>query len=124
MRKNILRTLVCATALVGVVGFAAPVSAQGLNVFDDTCTASPDSPICKNKDSSVNDVVPTIINALLFIVGAISTIMIIVGGIRYTTSSGDAAAVSGAKNTILYSVVGLVVSFMAFAIVNWVLDLF
>ncbi len=31
---------------------------------------------------------------------------------------------TGAKNTILFAVIGLVVSFAAYAIVNWVLDIF
>ena len=66
----------------------------------------------------------TITNTLLFIIGAISVLMIIYGGIRYTISGGDAAAVTGAKNTILYAIVGLVVAIMAYAIVNFVLTQF
>jgi len=65
-----------------------------------------------------------VVNTLLFIVGIISVIMIIVGGIRYTVSAGDGNAVTGAKNTILYAVIGLVVAFASYAIINWVLDLF
>lgn len=63
----------------------------------------------------------TIVNVLLFIIGAISVIMLIIGGIRYTISNGDTGAVTSAKNTILYAVVGLIIAFLAFAIVNWVL---
>lgn len=63
----------------------------------------------------------TIVNVLLFIIGAISVIMLIIGGIRYTTSAGDSGNVTAAKNTIMYALIGLVVAFLAFAIVNWVL---
>ncbi len=63
----------------------------------------------------------TIVNILLFLIGAISVIMLIYGGIRYTISGGDSSAVTAAKNTILYAIVGLIVAFLAFAIVNWVL---
>ena len=63
----------------------------------------------------------TIINTLLFIIGVLSVVMLIYGGIRYTISSGDAARVTAAKNTIMYAIVGLIVAFLAFAIVNWVL---
>lgn len=63
----------------------------------------------------------TIVNVMLFIIGAISVIMLIIGGIRYTVSGGDSGAVSAAKNTIMYALIGLVVAFLAFAIVNWVL---
>ncbi|MDO4773870.1 MAG: hypothetical protein Q4A37_01965 [Candidatus Saccharibacteria bacterium] len=61
-----------------------------------------------------------IVNVLLFVIGIISVIMIIIGGIRYATSNGDANSVTGAKNTILYAVVGLVVAIFAYAIVNFV----
>lgn len=63
----------------------------------------------------------TIVNVLLFIIGAISVIMLIYGGIRYTTSGGNSANVTAAKNTIMYAIIGLVVAFLAFAVVNWVL---
>ena len=63
----------------------------------------------------------TIVNILLFLIGAISVIMLIIGGIRYTISAGDSGNVTAAKNTILYAIVGLIVAFLAFAIVNYVL---
>ena len=63
----------------------------------------------------------TVVNILLFLIGAISVIMLIVGGIRYTISAGDSGNVTAAKNTIMYALIGLIVAFLAFAIVNWVL---
>lgn len=63
-----------------------------------------------------------IVNVLLFVIGIISVIMIIVGGIRYATSNGDANSVTAAKNTILYAIVGLVVAIFAYAIVTFVVD--
>ena len=66
-------------------------------------------------------IVSQIINTLLFIVGALSVIMIIFGGLRYVTSAGNSSAVTAAKNTILYAIVGLIISFLAFAAVNFVL---
>lgn len=66
----------------------------------------------------------TITNVLLFLIGAISVIMLIIGGIRYTISGGDSSQVTAAKNTILYAIVGIVVALLAFAIVNFVLEQF
>ena len=63
----------------------------------------------------------TVVNILLFIIGAICVVMLIWGGIRYTTSAGNAASVTAAKNTIMYAIIGLIIAFLAFAIVNWVL---
>jgi hypothetical protein len=66
-------------------------------------------------------VISTVTNVLLFVVGALSVIMIIIGGLRYVVSGGNATSVTAAKNTILYALVGLIISFLAFAAVNFVL---
>jgi hypothetical protein len=62
----------------------------------------------------------TVVNILVFLVGAISVIMLVIGGIRYVLSGGDQAAVTGAKNTILYAIVGIVVAFLAYGAVQFV----
>ena len=62
------------------------------------------------------------VNIFLFAVGALSVIMLIWGGIRYTTSAGDSNKVQAAKNTVLYAIVGLVVAILAYAIVNMVIS--
>ncbi len=66
----------------------------------------------------------TITNTLLFVLGAISVIMIIVGGLRYVISGGNSTAVTAAKNTILYAIVGVIVALLAYAIINFVLTSF
>ena len=65
-----------------------------------------------------------ITNVMLFIVGAISVIMIIIGGLRYVLSGGDSANVSAAKNTILYAIVGIIVSLLAYAAVSFITGTF
>ncbi len=62
-----------------------------------------------------------ITNTLLFIIGALSVVMIIIGGFRYVVSGGNSTSVTNAKNTILYAIVGLVVAFLAYAIISYVL---
>lgn len=66
----------------------------------------------------------TITNVLLFVIGAISVIMIIIGGLRYVLSNGDSSNVTAAKNTVLYAIVGLIVALLAYAIINFVLTSF
>ena len=65
-------------------------------------------------------IVTTVINVMLFVIGILCVVMIIFGGIRYTTSTGDKGRVDSAKNTIIYAVVGLIVAMVAYALVNWV----
>ena len=62
----------------------------------------------------------TISNVLIFLVGAVSVIMLIWGGLQYVISAGDSKRVESAKNTILYSIIGIVVALLAFAIVGFV----
>lgn len=62
-----------------------------------------------------------VINIMLGIIGVAAVIMLIIGGFRYVFSQGNEKAVSGAKDTILYSIIGIVVALLAFAIVNFVL---
>ena len=70
------------------------------------------------------DLVKNVVNIFLYAVGVLSVIMLIWGGIRYTTSAGDSNKVTSAKNTVLYAVVGLVVAILAWAIVNMVITRF
>lgn len=66
----------------------------------------------------------TVTNVMLFIVGAISVIMIVIGGFRYVLSGGNSTNVTAAKNTILYAIVGLVVAMLAYAMINFVITSF
>ena len=66
-------------------------------------------------------IITSLTNTLLFIVGILAVIMLIIGGLRYVVSGGNSTAVTAAKNTILYAIVGLVVSFLAFAAINFIL---
>ena len=61
-------------------------------------------------------------NTVLYIVGIIAVLMLIIGGIKYVVSGGDAKKVTDAKNTVLYAIIGLVICFLAFAIVNFVIS--
>jgi hypothetical protein len=53
--------------------------------------------------------------------GVAAVVMMIVGGFKYITSSGDPNNVNSAKNTILYAAIGLVIALIAQAIVVFVL---
>lgn len=70
----------------------------------------------------LTDLIKNIINIVLGVVGILAVVMMIMGGISFITSQGDAGKVTKARNTILYGVVGLIVALLAFAIVNFVLS--
>ena len=98
--------LISASALASDVGAGATAAQGSLGTFD------------------VPTIIKDVVNTLIFFIGAISVIVIIIGGLRYVVSGGNAASVQGAKNTILYAIIGLVVAISAFAIVNYVLTVF
>ena len=77
--------------------------------------------INEEQDDNLWGTASTIINWILGIVGFLAVVMIIVGGINYTLSAGDANNVKKAKDTILYGIIGLVIALLAAAIVNFVL---
>jgi len=64
----------------------------------------------------------TTTNALIFLVGAVSVIVLIIGGFRFVVSGGDANAVKGARDQILYAIVGIIVTTLAYAAVRFVTD--
>lgn len=70
---------------------------------------------------SINNIVATVVNILSWIVGVAAVIMIIIGGFRYVIAGGDSSAVSSAKNTIMYAIIGLVVAAVAQILVQFVL---
>ena len=77
-----------------------------------------------SSSSNKNNLMQTlniIINVIIGVIGFVAVVVIILGGVQYTTSSGDPGKVKKAKDTILYGIIGLVVAILAFAIVNFVL---
>lgn len=123
--KIFTKILTAGMLMVGLLGVFAPAvsAANGINI----CSGNENSIYCKNKntgETQVNGIIKTIVEVLLTAVGAISIIMIVIGGIMFALSSGDAQKAAKARNTVLYAVVGLAVSLFASAIVNFVFNRF
>lgn len=123
--KIFTKILTAGMLMVGLLGVLTPAvsAANGINI----CSGNENSIYCKNKntgETQVNGIIKTIVEVLLTAVGAISTIMIVIGGIMFALSSGDAQKAAKARNTVLYAVVGLAVSLFASAIVNFVFNRF
>jgi len=69
-----------------------------------------------------NGVFNRLTNTILMVVGLISVVMLVYGGLRYITSGGDSKKVTDAKNTILYAIIGLIICVLSYAIVTFVLS--
>ena len=66
--------------------------------------------------------ITNILNGIIAVLGLVCVVVIIIGGVNYMTSSGDAGKVKKAKDTILYGLIGLIVCVLAFALVNFVIS--
>jgi len=123
--KKWKRLVINFAVVLGIAGVMVPVhQVSAVDVFEQ-CKDNSDAAVCKaSKSDDLAGMVQIVINTILFVLGMIAVIMIVIGGIRYTTSNGEASAIKSAKDTILYACVGLVVAIMSFAIVNFVVDRF
>lgn len=76
----------------------------------------------EQNDTDIYETIKNILGAVFIVVGIIAVIVLVIGGINYMMSQGDPGKVKKAKDTILYGIIGLIVSLLAFAIVQFVLD--
>jgi cytochrome bd-type quinol oxidase subunit 2 len=127
MRKYIQNALlvfasVAAVALLVVAVLPSGVEAQTKTAICEGIGIAGGSSNCQPQQGqpTVDQTIKNVINIFSFVVGVISVIMIIIGGLKYVTSAGDSSKVSSAKDTILYAIIGLVVVAMAQVIVQFV----
>lgn len=114
----IMTCVVFGASVLSTASLSGSVSAQ-VSKGIDTATTS------EMKGKSIDGdkgLIKTVVNVLLWAVGALSVIMIIFSGFRYITSAGDTSKTKSAQSTLIYSVVGLIVAIMAWAIVNMVIN--
>ncbi len=122
MKKRFLAiAMICGLCCLGVV---TPVVA-GNDWDEDICnklSAEQKKDYgCDVNNPDAENVVVNIINIVTGVAGIVAVLMIVIGGVNYATSAGDPGKAKKAKDTILYSAIGLVVAVSAFALVNFVL---
>ena len=69
----------------------------------------------------LKDIIVSIVNGIIAVVGVVAVIFVVYGGIQYITSSGESAKTQKAKNTIFYALIGLAICALSFLIVNFVI---
>jgi hypothetical protein len=93
----------------------ANVANQIANNLNGFCGAS-----C-SYGGSLGDFFARIANALIFVVGAVSVIMVIISGLKFVVSGGNSKHVAAARSTLINAIIGLVVAISSYAIVNFVI---
>ena len=103
-------------------------SAQAIDPFGDVCTGeAANSAACQSRTQEnpllgPNGTLTRVISLIIRFTAVIAVFMLIVGGFRYVISAGDSNSINGAKNTILYAIIGLVVAVTGQFIVSFVLS--
>ena len=123
MKKSIISIAIMTCAVFGasVLSTASLPGSASAQVSEGINTATTSEMKGKSIDGD-KGLIKTVVNVLLWAVGILSVIMIIFSGFRYITSAGDASKTKSARSTLIYSVVGLIVAIMAWAIVNMVIN--
>lgn len=88
------------------------------------CALNSSSAACKDlsKPDGLSNTLKNTTNTVLFIAGALAVIMIIYGSIRFMTAHGNEKQVESARLIVTYSVIGLIIAILAYALVNFVLS--
>ena len=126
--SNKLKSILISTLTVAVMVFGVSIIYQTGNteivgaINSEITSGMNATSAGTSTPTNANVVIKNVTNTMFFIIGAVSVIMLIYGGIRYTTSGGNANSVTAAKNTIMYSIVGLVIAILAFAVVQFVVN--
>lgn len=119
MKKNLKIVIPILAIIFGLALFVGIPSVSAMTMQEGARMAKCDG--CPEDLFGDTGAFKQITNTVLYIVGIIAVIMLIIGGIRYVVSGGDSKKVTDAKNTVLYAIIGLVICFFSYAIVNFVI---
>jgi type IV secretory pathway VirB2 component (pilin) len=73
-------------------------------------------------NTTLEQIIGNVVKALLGIAGTLSLVMIILGGLKWMTSQGEVEKIKKAKGTITWAIIGLLVAFSSFTLVDFILS--
>lgn len=76
-----------------------------------------------DEDLAFNNYIGLLLNFMYILVGSVTVIRLLMGGLRYTQAGGDVDQAKSAKNTIIHALTGLALVFSAFLITTYFIDL-
>ena len=122
--KKIIKIIILISPIL--LGFTLSISQSAL-AANDVCSKNVPAEVkeaagCNGNTNELQSAITNILSAIIGVVGLISVVYIIIGGIQYMSSTGDPGKIEKAKKTILYACIGLIISALAFVIVNFVIS--
>lgn len=122
MNTDMKKLTAIATGIAAVFSAALPAYATAAQV--NLCPSGPLATLCSLNAQKFATLIGNFITILLIIAAVIAIFFLIWGGIKWITSSGDKTKVESARNTIISSIVGLIIAFLAYFIISLVLSIF
>ncbi|HTE57398.1 MAG TPA: hypothetical protein VK694_01530 [Verrucomicrobiae bacterium] len=135
--KHKLKKLIAGLSLLILILVPAMTAHAQFNSIEGTCSAEgvptgDEAPtLCKDNEADqavegnsiygADGILTKVARIMSILVGIASVIVIIIGGFKYVLAAGDTTSIASAKNTIMYAVVGLVVSLVSQGIITFVL---
>lgn len=116
-------TLAKTAVTAAIIGLAIAVAAPALlkEIYTVLGGTAPNTAPAANR--TLSQIIAETLKVLLSIIGTLSVIMLVVGGIMYITSAGSDRA-DMAKKTIQYAIIGLIVAILSLVIVTQVVNIF
>lgn len=131
------KTIILLLTIAGFLSISLPTPASAVDVLNPACEGfaggADNTPTVCNENNTQqttsnnsiygpNGIIGKIARVMVVFVGVASVIMIIIGGLRYVLANGDPNSINGAKNNILYAIIGLIIAVAAQSIVIFVLN--
>ncbi len=106
-----------------------PAIAAGTSETVNLCppTGQPQPPGCAGgvaQTVSINSIISSVLNLLLFVSFVIALVFLIIGGIKWMMSGGDKEGSGKAKETVTSALIGLAVVLGAWILINILLNFF
>lgn len=111
---------------------AAPSGTQPVDVLQKICSKKPNATACKDKNPNPgpnnnplfgsNGIITEVVNIISILVGIAAVIMIIMAGLKFTTSGSNPQEVTAAREMIIYAAVGLIVVALAQVFVHFIIN--
>src|SRR3990167_9750565 len=108
-----------------------PSPAVAVDVLSPICQQQPNADVCKDNQANASDtdnplfgpngIITKVMQIMVAIVGIFAVITLMISGVKFITSGGDADGAASARRGGLYAMIGLLIAMLAQAIVSFVL---
>lgn len=130
MIKNSLRNIIYSILFITCLVFASLVKPVSAFTCPDKTVREGESVSALSEcnvektegDKSLMSNVAMLINVFASVMGFLAVGMIIYGGFMLLTAQGDPAKIKRGKDVVTYSIIGVILVMLAYAIVNFVMN--